>query len=285
MKSVRNAAKALALFGAESTSISVTDVSVALDISMSAASRLLGTLRDEGVLEQDDSRRYRPGIVGNQLGLVYRSQNKLPELIVQAARELSARSGFTTWTSVLSQTDVLLLARFPGDSQHQFHVDPGSRLPAHASAAGKALLALLPDTEIRRLYADARLVPKTRRSLATIGDLLSDLALVRMRRWAEVNEELFLGIRSLAGAVQGLNEPTAMAISVSFPVSRFSRGDVREIAEHLIASCEWVGRRVGDPRWSSRPGVSTFATGAPAVKRQRRARAGTDGARHAVRRV
>jgi len=251
MKSIRNAARALALFSAEHASLSVTDVSEALDISMSVASRTLSTLRNEGLLEQDASRRYRPGIVANQLGLIYRSQNKLPELIVQAARELTSLSGLTTWTSVLSQTDVLLLARFGGNSQHQYQVDPGSRLPAHASASGKALLARLSDHEIRRMYSSPELAARTKKSISQLGDLLSDLALVRMRGWSEVNEELFLGTRSLGAAIQGLNEPTAMAISVSFPVSHFGESDVKEIANKLMATCREVGCRVGDPCWTN----------------------------------
>lgn len=272
MKSVRNAARALALFALDRTSVSVTEVSAELGISMSVASRLLSTLRDQEVLEQDGTKRYRPGMVANQLGLVYHTQNKLPELVVQAARELTAQTGLTTWTSVLSETDALLLARFAGPSQHQFQVDPSSRLPAHACASGKALLARMSDSEVRHLYPSPVLPARTKRSISSLMALLDDLALVRIRGWSEVNEELFLGTRSLGAAVRGLNEPTAMAISISFATSRFDEDDVRLIGARLIRICQAIGRRVGDAYWIARQDlplsvemakVTSSATGRP----------------------
>lgn len=279
MKSVRNSARALALFGVDRPSLSVTDVSVALDISMSVSSRLLATLRSEGLLEQDEARRYRPGIVANQLGLLYRSHNKLPELVTQAARELTTQTGLTTWTSVLSQTDALLLSRFAVPSQHQFQVDPGSRLPAHACASGKALLARLTDEEIGRMYSSPTLPARTKKSISSLTHLMGDLALVRMRGWSEVNEELFLGIRSLGVAVQGPNDPTPMSISISFPTSRFDDASVKEVAGRLIASCRAVGRRVGDPYWLAR---ADEAAGAHVDARLERKTAARPAARQAA---
>jgi DNA-binding IclR family transcriptional regulator len=123
----------------------------------------------------------------------------------------------------------------------------GFSLPAHCTAAGKALLAQLPDEEVTALYSRPEdLEPLTDRSITTLSRLRSELADVRERGWATNDGESEQGLRAIAVAIPRWSGSTHhAAITLAGPAFRLGderlvelAEDVRAAAAAIAAACE-----------------------------------------------
>lgn len=249
MKSIRKAIEALRLVAAPPHEVSVADVARHLGVNASTASRILAELRDGELLDQEPmTRRYRPGAFAVQLAGGFRRTTDVLDCVQSAMPDLVAASGHTAWAGVLSGMEVVVLRTLHGKAPVRFGVELGRHLPAHAAAMGKALLALLPDAEVRR-RCGRQLGAQTARTLRTPKALLADLAATRARGYAVSDEELFQGIRSISVAVQGPREEDAVALSLSYPIFAVGKPDEQALLGHLLEAGRRIGQRIGDPRW------------------------------------
>ena len=110
----------------------------------------------------------------------------------------------------------------------------GTRLPAHATALGKALLAARENDEVRELLRPP-LVSLTSRTLVEMDAVLDDLARIRERGWSRDDGEAADGLRCFAVVVPP-SRPGAPtdAVSVSVPVFRLDDGRERHVVESLL---------------------------------------------------
>lgn len=249
MKSIRKAMDALRLVSAPPHEAAVADVARHLGVNASTASRILATLRDAELLDQDPvTRRYRPGAFALQLANGFRRTTDVLACVQAEMPALAEVTGHTTWAGVLSGAEVVVLRMVNGKAPVRFGVDLGRHLPAHAAAMGKALLALLPDAEVKKRCGTS-LAAQTDVTLRSIKPLLADLAATRARGYAISDQELFQGIRSISTTVQGPNGEEPVAISVSYPLFIQDPRQEQTILEQVLQSGCRIGQRIGDPRW------------------------------------
>lgn len=249
MKSIRKAAEALKLLAAPPHDISVADVARALRVTPSNASRILAELRDAELVDQDPAtRRYRPGPLAIQLAAGFHQTTDALGCVQEAMPDLVARTSHTAWAGVLDGPNVVILNTQHGGFPVRFGVDLGRRLPAHTAAMGKALLALLPDEEIRRRLKGA-LERSTKHSHASMKAVLEDAAAARARGYAVSDQELFLGIKSIAIAFGPPTGQEPVALSLSFPLPSVEAAAERGLIAALLETGRKIGQRIGDPRW------------------------------------
>lgn len=254
MKTVRTAAQIMTMFDAETPAITVSTAASRFNLTASAASRLLASLASSGIIQQQPDRSYRPGPLAYRLGLLYHAHNPLADRINDGARKAVGQTGRTCWVSVLSETNTMLISRFPGLQDQGFHVNPGNILPANATAAGKALLARMSDGELRKLLTRKKLGAWTEKSKTDLETILADVAGTRERGWGIIVDELIVDYVSVAVAFSSPMETTPMALSISIP----SAG-IDDIVSGVLALTEVayeIGQMISDPYWSSRrPGT------------------------------
>lgn len=249
MKSIRKAAEALKLLAAPPHEISVADVARALGVTASNASRILAELREAEFVEQDAAtRRYRPGPMAMQLAAGFHRTTNVLSCVREAMPELVARTSHTAWVGVLDGASVVVLSTRHGGFPVRFGVDLGRRLPAQVTAMGKALLALLPDDEIRRRLK-GHLEKTTRHSHTAIAAVLADMAAIRARGFAVSDQELFLGIKSVAIAFGPQSGQEAVALGLSYPLLSIEGDTERQLVAALLEVGRKIGHRIGDPRW------------------------------------
>ena len=198
MKSIRKAAEVLRLLASPPHDMSVAEVARALRVTASNASRILAELRDAELLHQDvATRRYRPGPLAMRLAAGFQQTTDILSCVQETMPELVGRTSHTAWAGVLDGADVVALRTQHGGYPVRFEIDLGKRLPAHATAMGKVLLALLPDADVRRRMR-GRLNAVTPHTITTLPALLSELASIRARGYGISDQELFAGIKSIA---------------------------------------------------------------------------------------
>lgn len=250
MKSVRNAIRALELFSEESPEISVSRVSEHLGIPKSSASRMLAAMKDGGIVEQEPrTRQYRPAAMALRLGTIYSAKSSSRDLIRAAMRQLAVETRHSCWMLALSGTDIVVLDGIHGGYPIRLVVEPGSRLPAHATAAGKALLSRLDDDKVRAMYPGGQLKSFTKRTLPTVDHLIAELRTIRKNRWAQTRQEVIDGIVSISVAFQPSRDMGLTALSVSFPVSIVAEDEERVVRNSLLRISEGLGRKLDDTYW------------------------------------
>src|SRR3954447_20018320 len=150
--SVDNALVLLQLIG-DRQALRVAEAAELLGVARSTAHRLLGALRRRGfVLQDKPNGAYRPGPVLNEIGLAAIGRIDLRVVARPVLEELSEQTQETVSLSLLEGRNV----RFVDGVESPRSVRVGNRtglvLPAHCTAAGKAILAALPEIELIRRY-------------------------------------------------------------------------------------------------------------------------------------
>jgi IclR family transcriptional regulator, pca regulon regulatory protein len=95
----------------------------------------------------------------------------------------------------------------------------GTRLPAHCTSMGRVLLAALPEPELEDFLATARLEGYTDRTITDPERLRRTIHTVRDQGWALVDQELEIGLRSIAAPLR-VDGRTIAAINVSAAAPR-----------------------------------------------------------------
>jgi IclR family pca regulon transcriptional regulator len=106
-------------------------------------------------------------------------------------------TGDSASLTVLDGADIMHLCHLPSKGFFQFGLTAGSRVRAHVSATGQALLAALSEDQLTRYFATAELTRYTARTVTSEEALRARLAEVRDQGYALLVDELDLGITAL----------------------------------------------------------------------------------------
>lgn len=235
---VRRAAALLQVFTAERPELRLTDLARSADLSPSTTHRLLTALVDEGFVTQDPAtERYRLGPTMLVLGQRAAASQGFTGA-QQVLDDLTASSGESASLAVRSGAEVVVALVCSSPQRLRFDHGVGSRIPLHASAMGKVLLAATPD--LRR--AVEALGPLERFTPATITDpflLVQELERVRQQGWAANRGERYLGVVGVAAPVPAAaGRSGGAAVGVQGPEARLEPDDA------LVRLVQAAGRRL-----------------------------------------
>ncbi len=137
-----------------------------------------------------------------ELGYAFLSSLSLPEVAQPLLEELVRESQESSEGAILDGEEIVYVVRVAGPAIMNATVPIGSRMPAAATALGRALLSGLPDDELDA-YLDG--VALTRFLPNTIVDkevLRAELLRVRAQGYALVDQELEEGLLAIAVPVR-----------------------------------------------------------------------------------
>lgn len=216
-------------FDVDHTAMSLSEVAARSGTSRASARRVLHTLASLGYVESDGRLFHlRPRVL--ELGWSYLGSLGLPELVHPHLERLSAGVGESSSVAVLDGTDVVYVARVAMRRIMTVGIHVGTRFPACATAMGRALLAALTQEEREQVLARARLVALTPHTVTDAAALRARLSDVADRGYAVNDQELELGLRSLAVAVRDHRGLAVAAVNVS----THARGDVDAMVDALL---------------------------------------------------
>jgi len=233
--SVDNALRLLLLFG-EQESVRLTEACAYLDVAHSTAHRLLAMLIHRGFVRQDPkTRAYRPGPSLTEIGLKVVQRMDVRSRARPLLERLAAQFEETVHLVTLEGKDARFIDAVESRKALRVAQRTGTVLPAHCTSAGKALLAELPEEELRRLYSEPdSLVRQTDRSLSTFAQLTAALEEIRLTGVATNYEESEEGVGSAAIALKDSSGTAVAAVAVAVPTNRLSQQTRREISAALL---------------------------------------------------
>ncbi|MCE5973151.1 helix-turn-helix domain-containing protein [Sinirhodobacter sp. WL0062] len=184
-------------FRAERPRLSIAEVSEITGLDRATARRCLLTLHEGGYADYDGKFfTLTPRVL--RLGMGALAALPLAQLVQPWLDQLSEQIGQSTSVSILDETEIVYLARAAQRRVMSIGLMPGSRLPAHCTSMGRVLLAALPEDEARALIERSDLSPRTAHSITDPGELMERLAQVRAQGYALIDQEVEMGLRSLA---------------------------------------------------------------------------------------
>lgn len=207
----------------------VSDIARCLSLPKTTAHGLLRTLRYVGFVDQDTrSGRYQPGHALRRLGTARIDANELRSRTINWADPLAAHSGQSVRVGVLHEEEVLVVHHVFRPHDTQKTLDVGGRLPLHATALGKVLLAY--DPQAARTL-DGELETFTPRTLIQPVPLRRALVELRAAGWGTEIGEWRVEQAAIAAPIRGYGGIVAGAIGVSGAIDDIcdSRGRPRSV--------------------------------------------------------
>jgi IclR family KDG regulon transcriptional repressor len=220
------AGRALAVFevfAREKRELSNSDMARLLSVADSSCSDLLHTLHSLGYLMRTArTRRFYPTGRLHEVARQISENDPLSTVAREAVDLLSERSSESAFFGTFDAAAVKVVAAQPSRLPLRYILDVGDRVALHASALGKALLALLPSEEAASALRRRELRSVTSMTITDIHQLLAQIEQGRERGWYESRGEGSEGVTAFA--VSGRLGGQPVALSLAGPADRMERG-------------------------------------------------------------
>lgn len=207
--------------------LTIAQISHRTEIPRAAVRRCLHTLIKLGYATTD-GRTYSllPKVL--TLGHAYLSSTPLAVTAQPILDRLSNELHEACSMATLEGDEVLYVAR-SATPQRLISVDlsVGSRLPAYCTSMGRILLAALDDAALADYLEHANLQIKTSRTLHTPEALRASIEEIRQKGWVIIDQELEVGLRSLAVPLKDSAGQVLAALNVGTHASRVSRQELQ----------------------------------------------------------
>src|SRR6266545_2624971 len=184
--------------------------------------------------------RERPALTLSEVANLTGITRATARRILLTLEKLGEETHESCSAATLDLPDVVYVARVPTRRIMSITLSVGTRLPAHCTSMGRVLLAALPPDELDRYLANTKLETWTERTTTDPQQLRAALDETRQRGWALVDQELEVGLRSVAAPIRR-GPDTIAALNVSSAVSRVSLDDLRRrILPPLVKTAETI---------------------------------------------
>lgn len=221
----------LQCFSGERHTLGGADLADMLGLSRATTHRYALTLVSTGWLEQDSRRKYRLADSAADVGM-----SKLALIATRAdswavLRELRDQTGHTASFGVLDGLQATYVQRAYGYRLGQYQADgdlgPGTHVPLHCTALGKAMLASQPEQRRRELIAKMTLTREGPNTIRTKRAFMQALARCKAAGLAIGDEEQAAGVRSIAVAVKHQAHRQTFGIEVTVPAELYTLTELR----------------------------------------------------------
>jgi IclR family pca regulon transcriptional regulator len=214
-------------FSDQRRSLTIAQISHKTGIPRAAVRRCLYTLKRLGYADSEANNfSLKPKILS--LGYSYLSSTPLTVSAQPCLNSISRALNETCSLAVLDNDEILYVARSATSRVMSIALNTGSRLPAYCTSLGRVLLANLPEDQLQAYLDRVKLRAYTERTVVSTARLREILSEVRASGYAIVEEELEVGLRSIAVPVRGASGTVHAALNVGAQATRVSTRQMEE---------------------------------------------------------
>lgn len=207
--------------------LTIAQLSKSTGISRAAVRRCLYTLEQLGYVgSEGTSYSLRPKILA--LGYAFLSSTPVAEAAQPHLDAMSKVLEESCSLSILDGDEIVYVARAAASRIMSINLVVGTRLPAHCSSMGRVLLAHLPPAALEAYLARVKPEPRTVHTVTSVDRLREMLRGVREQGYALVDQELEIGLRSIAVPVRAVSGRVIAAMNVGSQAARVSADEMRE---------------------------------------------------------
>lgn len=245
--SLRRALTMLTTIGAPdgtAAGLTLADLARCVGADKSTVLRLLTPLREFGLVESDESGRYRLGVGVLRLGQVYLDRLDLRTVALPVLRDLTRATGETSHLVLYQHPDVVYVEKVDADCAVQMRSRVGRVEPAASTGVGRAYLAYAAPEVVDDVLARG-LVKRTPSTITSAKRWRAELAATRERGYSIDDCENEAEIRCVGAPIFDHTERPVAALSVAGPASRISSERAQLLGPIVAASAAAVSARLG----------------------------------------
>ncbi|MGP8049520.1 MAG: IclR family transcriptional regulator [Desulfobaccales bacterium] len=242
---IRSLAKGLDLLrvlAAKGAPLTLSEIAEAMQMNNMAITRLCYTLGELKFIKRDRHKRFHltPKIL--TLGYPVICGLDWREVAKHHLEILFKKVRCTVSLAVLDGSEIMYLLRIQeSQSQLPFDIRIGSKLAVYCTSMGKVLMAMGPPEVTRPILANLQFKALTQRTIIQRKDFLKELEVVRMKGYALNDEELSVGLSTVAAPVLNQQGSAVAAICISAPTSRHS---CQEMEANMIEDLIRTGQEI-----------------------------------------
>lgn len=189
--------KVIEAFSADRPRLSISEAAEIAGLDRATTRRCLLTLSEMGYAAYDGKFfTLTPRVL--RLGTGCLAAMPLPRIVQPVIDRLSQEIGESTSVSILDGTEIVYVARAAQRRVMSIALMPGSRLPAYCTSMGRVLLAALNPAEARHMLEAAPRPARTERTVTDVDALMALIEEVRRQGFAMIDQEVEVGLRSIA---------------------------------------------------------------------------------------
>lgn len=206
--------------------LTTSQISQRTGIPRAAVRRCLYTLAKLGFVTEEDNRLFslRPRVL--KLGHAYLATTPLAHAAQPVLRHISTTLNESSSVAILDGDEILYIARASTSRIMSIDLHIGSRLPAYCTSMGRVLLAHFSDDALDAYLDRTKLIQYTPRTIVSRDGLRSTLESVRTNGYALVDQELEIGLRSIAVPILGAGRRVTAALNVGVQAARVSTAEM-----------------------------------------------------------
>ncbi len=233
----------LTLLGESKHGLELHEIAKALDIPKSSAFNLLHTLLDMQFVEyQASSSRYKLSMKMFEIGAKAVRRTNIDTVIREQMQEIYLAMNETVHCGVQDGTDVVYIDRIESTRSIRMTARIGFRIPLYCTAMGRAILACLPDSQVRELLKEQEFKQLTPYTVPDLETLISSLQKVREAGYAIESQESNENVCCMGVAACDREGIPRYAISVSAPIFRMNEAAQKKCKEQLLRAKETIER-------------------------------------------
>lgn len=217
----------IAAFDQERSRLSIAEVAERTGLTRAAARRYLITLTHLGYMRHENKLfALTPMVL--RLGQSYLHSARLPRIVQPLLYRLAYALGEAASAGVLDHDQLVCVAAVSAGQLVSVTLQPGTRVPAYCTANGRVLLAHLPQQQIDAFLERAQPERITEHTIVSKERLALEIARARAQGYALVDQELELGLRTIAVPLKNFRGEVVAAMNISVHAGRMPREQMVE---------------------------------------------------------
>ncbi|MFO1211071.1 MAG: IclR family transcriptional regulator [Amaricoccus sp.] len=240
-KSLRKMSTVLDCFSRLHPSLTVGEISEATGMPRTTVHRIVASLRDVGMLDQDGRRQsYRLGLKMFHYGSSVLASLDTPRRAHPHIAQLQIVTGEVIHFHIFDGSQMVCVEREEMNKARLTTLTTIEAAPTYCTSVGKAFLAFQDEALVRRIAEEEGLKRYTPKTITDLDRLFEELALTRARGFSIDDEENEIGVRCIGAPVQDAAGRVFAAVSVSGPAERMPDARLEGLAPLVIRTAREI---------------------------------------------
>jgi len=225
---------------------SLTDLAQQVGLPTSTAHRLLTTLEHERYVRfNNEQRTWTIGVQAFVTGCTFTKTRSLVALARPHMRHLMEDGGETVNLAVEDEGEAVYLSQVECRQMMRVFARPGSRVPLHCSAVGKAILSAASDKRLSKILHQRGMPRLTIKTITSPSALRADLERVRAAGYAVDDEEHAVGLRCIAAPIFDETGDCIGSVSASGPTARIGEERIAQLGALVLKTSRAISADMG----------------------------------------
>lgn len=226
--------------------LGVTDISEKVGLHKSTVYRLLSTLIYKDYVTQDkETNKYKITFKLFELG-----NKRIEKMDILSASKLYTKKLMESVNEVVhlvvrEDNKIIYIDKVEANNTIRMASSIGKRSPMYCTSVGKAMLAYLPENEVKEIWHNSEIKKLTENTITDFEALKTELEIVKIKGYAVDNEENEKGVRCIGAPIFNRLNEIEGALSISGPTIRVTKDVVEEIAKEVIKYAKLISKELG----------------------------------------